>query len=146
MAKTVRPATVLDVLSVLDRLSDITAGEMAELGLDRWNVLKMARELLALGGAEIVREDGEPLFIIGVYPHPNDETVNMTWFLATSRFFQSGVSSTLYGRQFMRRLAAKHPGATFESVTWSSHPFVRRWFTLLGFKPVEGTLSTYRYG
>lgn len=146
MAKSIRQATVLDVLAVLDRISDITAAEMAEIGLDRWNCLKMAREMLGLGGAEIVSDNGEPLFVIGIYPHPNDDTVFMTWFLATSLFFQHGVSSTLYGRQFMRRLAARHPGAAFESVTWSTHPYVRRWFTLLGFRPVEGTLGTFRYG
>jgi len=144
--KVVQPATLWDVISVLDRLSHITQSELDATGLTKWNALKMLRELLDLSEAETVRDNDEPLFVLGTHPHPTDERVRMTWFIASDAFFNHGVSSTLYGRRFMRRLRARHPGVTFESVSWSTHPYVRRWFMLLGFVPVEGTLGTFRYG
>lgn len=141
-----RPATLKDVMAVLQEPSSITAAEAATAGYTPWTLLKSLRVQIGAGEATTVHVDGKPLFVVGHYEDPLRSTNRIMWFIAAEEWFSLGARSVLYGRRFMRDLRARHPGISFTSISWSKHPHLARWFAFQGFALEEraGKASVFK--
>lgn len=141
-----RPATLKDVMAVLDHPSRITAAEIDTAGYTNWSLLKAVRMQMHIGEATTVSQNGAPLFVVGHYPDPLRSRNRIMWFIATEEWFELGARSVLYGRRFMRDLRQRFPGKNFTCISWSRHPELARWFAFQGFTLEEraGQASVFK--
>lgn len=108
----------------------------------RAHLLSMAKK----HGYCLSGHDDEPIAAFGVCEPPDGITYS-TWFIATDRFTEVGLSITKFLRGFIREKLKGHPEAEIELISAVSHADAGRWFQILGFeyKDSERVFSRYVY-
>lgn len=127
----VRLSSLTDIADVLANASDITREELHTVGVQPWAVLKLLREQ-GLDNTETAFDEHGPLYI---FRHRKMAIgrERETTFLATQRYFDMGARGVLFARRHLSNIERFWPGTMFVANTYSSHPDVARWFSLLGF-------------
>jgi hypothetical protein len=136
----IRPTTVAHIYAIMNVLSDISRHEIEAAEYTDWLFLKECSALLDSEGAEVETGfiDGEPVVIVGTFPHGQDPMVRTTLLLASAKFFTLGAALVREGRKYARSVFDRRPGCRFDVYTLSPHPDAVRWFRLLGFDgPIE---------
>jgi len=141
-----RPAQLGDAISVLTRCSDITKAELQQLGHSPFGALVLAKDYLKTGDAICVH-NRQPLFVLGLVPHPMVPRLKLTWFMATQEWFDLGAKGIRLGRRYMRQLADRHPGQIIQSLSLLTDRKTARWFRAHGFDEVDrgGNYVVYEY-
>lgn len=128
-----RTATLVDVYTLAQDLSEISKGELtAMFGSNWWEALKLVKDFLKAGPADVLVADGKPVCALGHMPHSGMENTRITWFLASQAYFDMGARGVVYGRNYMKKLQRDYPGTVFYSYTRSPHSEVGRWFRACG--------------
>lgn len=122
------------VAQLVGALSDVSAAEAHELGYSNWQVAHELRAAVVRGAGDAVSDARGLLFVMAHEPHPTEPAVRVTTFAATQRYFGMGASGVRLGGRYLANLRKRYPGVTFEAHTFSPHPEVDRWFTVLGFE------------
>lgn len=135
-----RPTTDADIVFVLDRLCPQHRDEHRALGLNRGDVLALARKYLSAGESDTALVDGEPGCVFGVF---EEAGVNTTWFLATEAYYAHGMPAVRHARRYLRALVDRK--GPLLSITRSPHPGVARWLEVLGYRKMahEGDMQIF---
>lgn len=144
MTQIVVPGTLAHAAAILAEPSAVTKAE-ANIDGGVADFLTSIESSLRCGEAETLLVDGDPVVQMGVCP--SGKGVLGTWFVAKEAFMGLGARGILYSRRYMRRLAEKHPGMTFESRSFSPHPDTVAWFKIMGYEMVkeDGKCRIFRY-
>ena len=135
-----RPATIEDCQAVLGDLSGITARGLERAKISPEQALDMCRDLLRVGQAIACEVNGK---VVGIFGWGESDFIKPpiidTWSLWTPFAFdgKTGAFTALSARNFLRKLAADHPGSIFMAISHSDHPDLDRWFRILGFEKVK---------
>jgi len=122
-----------DLQYVLDHLSPQNAAEMDALRFDKSVLAKVLMHLARTGYAEIGVDGAEPLVAFGVNASGD---FNITWFVATTKFFDLGLAGIRYSRERVKFFRS-HLGKPLRSYSYSPLPEAPKWFRALGFEEVE---------
>jgi hypothetical protein len=142
---TERTATKHDIYEISRNLSDISREEMmSEPDTTAWDVFRTVVPLLDAGPTTVWCEDGYPIVVFGHDKHPATEKDRVTWLMATPRYFDLGMRSVRFSREFLKRLRRDWPNTKFWTYSSSTHPDVERWFGLLGYGPMVDQTAHYR--
>jgi len=144
MTSEVVKGTLDHAAAILADPSAITRSEMNNIGGDRVFLAGICDSMKS-GEAETLLIDGIPAAQWG--SRPVSGSLRSMWFAAREPFFTLGAKGVLFSRRHVRSLSARHPGATFECRSWSTHPDAPKWFACLGFQYVEtvGKCRVFRY-
>lgn len=107
-----------------------------ELNLEDIEKIRECMRMLALKSENMtwtVRKDGLPVFVFGAYYNLIGDTF-YTWFLATDRFQEIGLSATVFLKRFIAAEKKQYEGSKIELWTAVEHEDAERWFRLLGFE------------
>ncbi len=121
----ITPATLSDLVFVVDHLSAQNVAEQALLGNTPWLTVKTAASWLKDGAVTAWWEE-QPGFIFGIRPN------HTSWFLATQAYFDGGIRAIFAGRKFVKQMCILHGG--FVTFSRSPHPDTQRWLRLMGMR------------
>lgn len=130
----IEPARTAHLARLFEEISDVSRAEADALRLTPWAIAHELRGAIARGAGDAVSDAGGLLFVLAHEPHATEPGVRVTSFAATRRYFGMGASSIRIGWRYLANLRRRHPGIAFEAHTFSPHPDVDRWFTVLGFE------------
>lgn len=132
-----------DILSVLNRLSEVNEAEYAKIGWDRKERENRLIAFMALADTKVMWFDGQPQAVLAVRKSSLGPT---TWFVATQYFFENFNKSVVKAcRQYMASMARKH--GSIVTVSVSDHPMAEKWFLTCGYKlaDVNGPAKIFLY-
>lgn len=129
----IRNAFDVDVMAVLDNLSDISRDELKHFGKTPEDGAEYALRMIKENGGKAGVVNGEVVVVFGL--DYSDQDAVFTWVLTTDAYFKQPPSGYKAYRKFMKELVAAHEKPVM-SISGSKHPEVERWFALTGGKMV----------
>jgi hypothetical protein len=120
-----------DIRHVAANLSVQNDAERLALGLSKPELIKLLHGLATAGHSETAMNEGMPVAAYGVKESP-DGLFNDTWFVATSTFFEMGVSGFRYGRTRVAYFRERF-GLPLRALSWSPVAEAPKWFKSFGF-------------
>lgn len=137
---TERPANVFDVDFVLEDLSEQHREEHEAVGLKRADIMRHFTDLVEDGTADTLWIDNKPAAVIGV---GEQSGVLTTWFVATPRYWSTGIRGIRHARRYLREQVTA--GGCLMLEILSGRTETERWLKLIGYKKVSESLGVVRF-
>lgn len=124
-------ADKLDIHHVVEHLSVQNDAERQAIGLSKPQLVDLLVGLARAGHSEVALHEGRPVAAYGVKTSP-DGVYNDTWFIATSHFFDMGVSGFRYGRTRVTYFRDRYE-KPLRALSLSPVAEAPKWFKSFGF-------------
>lgn len=127
-----RTASEADVKVVMASLSEISSTELDRIGASEAWATQILLGLIKNSEAITFLQGDEPIAILAFSEQGPHHFATM--FMATEGFFGGSARPSLYLRRFLDNRFAEDPRLVLESVCYSDHEKLHRWYRLMNYE------------